>query len=57
MDKERAEAFFPQGATTAADSRCSRRRSAGDGGTTLSVPPAPTNGGNLANIAASGASN
>jgi hypothetical protein len=38
------EAFFPlRVTTTATDSRCPRRRSAGgDGGTTLSVPPAPT---------------
>jgi hypothetical protein len=45
--------------TTAADSRCSHRRSAGgDGGTTLfrSVR-SDEDGGNPANIAASGASN
>ena len=57
---ERAEAFFPlRATTTGADSRCSRRRSAGgDGGTTLfrSVR-SDEDGGNPANIAASGASN
>jgi HAD superfamily hydrolase (TIGR01509 family) len=45
--------------TTSADSRCSRRRSAGgDGGTTLfRFASSDEDGGNLANIAASGASN
>jgi hypothetical protein len=59
-EEKRAEAFFPLRApTTAADYRCSRRRSAGgDGGTTLfrSVS-SDEDGGNPANIAASGASN
>jgi hypothetical protein len=51
--------FFPlRVTTTAADSRCSRRRSAGgDGGTTLFRSASPDeDGGNPANIAASGAS-
>ena len=56
---ERAEAFPLRATTTAADSRCSRRRSAGgDGGTTLFRPAgSDEDGGNRANIAASGASN
>jgi hypothetical protein len=57
MHTERAEAFLPpRVTTTAADYRCSRRRSAGgDGGTTLfrSVS-SDEDGGNPANIAASG---
>ena len=59
MSMEGAEAFFPLRATTTADSRCSRRRSAGgDGGTTLfRSASSDEDGGNLANIAASGASN
>jgi hypothetical protein len=50
---------LPRQATTPADSRCSRRRSAGgDGGTTLFCSAIPDeDGGNLAHIAASGASN
>ena len=59
-EKERAEAFSRLRATTTpADPRCSRRRSAGgDDGTTLfrSVI-SDEDGGNPANIAASGASN
>ena len=45
--------------TTTSDSRCSRRRSAGgDGGTTLfRSARSDEDGGNQANIAASGASN
>jgi Queuosine biosynthesis protein len=58
-EEEGAEAFFPlRATTTAADSRCSRRRSAGgDAGTTLfrSVS-SDEDGGNPANIAASEAS-
>ena len=48
----------PRATTTAADSRCSRRRSAGgDGGTTLfRAVSSDEDGGNPANIAASGAS-
>ena len=59
-EQERAEAMFPPRATTTAtDSRCSRRRAAGgDGGTTLfRSGSSDEDGGNLANIAASGASN
>ena len=54
-----AEASFPLGATKWADSRCSRRRSAGgDGGTTLfRFVSSDEGGGNPANIAASAASN
>ena len=59
-EEKRAEVFFHlRATTTAADSRCSRRRSAeGDGGTTLFRPGgSDEDGGNPANIAASGASN
>jgi hypothetical protein len=51
--------FCLRAKTTPADSRCSRRRSAGgDGGTTLfRFASSDEDGGSQANIAASGASN